>query len=66
MKRKEVLGLPKGDREAKLGELRTELMKLRSQASTGTAQKGSGRIRAAKRTIARILTLQKQGGKDKE
>jgi ribosomal protein L29 len=66
MKRKEVLALVKGDREAKMAELRTELMKLRSQASTGTAQKGSGKIRAAKRTIARILTLQRQGGSDKE
>jgi ribosomal protein L29 len=66
MKRKDVLALPAGEREAKLTELRTELMKLRSQASTGTAQKGSGKIRAAKRTIARILTLQRQGGTDKE
>lgn len=54
------------DREAKMAELRAELMKLRTQASTGTAQKGSGRIRATKRMIARILTLQRQGGPSKE
>ena len=66
MKRKDVLGLAPADQKSKLAELRMDLMKLRSQASTGTAQKGSGKIRAAKRTIARILTLQKRGGQDKE
>ena len=59
MKRNEVMGLAAADREPKLLELRAELMKLRSQASTGTAQKGSGQIRAIKRTIARIMTLQR-------
>ncbi len=66
MKRKDVLGLAPAERAGKLAELRSELMKLRSQASTGTAQKASGRIRAARRAIARILTLQRQGGTNKE
>ena len=65
MKNAEIKQMGNQERDEKLRELNTELMKLRSQASTGTAQKGSGRIRAARRMIARILTLQKQGGTDK-
>lgn len=66
MKNKDLRAMHPSDREARMTELRAELMKLRSQASTGTAQKGSGRIRAARRMIARILTLRRQGGTDKE
>ena len=66
MRIKELQAMAPAEREAKMTELSSELMKLRSQASTGTAQKGSGRIRAAKRMIAKILTLNRQGGKSKE
>ena len=42
-------------------------MKLRAQVSRGTPPENPGRIRAIKRTIARILTMQNQtkkaGGK---
>jgi large subunit ribosomal protein L29 len=56
MKRTEVMRLSASEREQKLDETRIELMKLRSQAATGTAQKGSGKIRALRKMIARILT----------
>ncbi len=43
------------DREKKLKELKMELIKFRVGASKG----GSGRIREAKKTIARLKTINK-------
>ncbi|RME52807.1 50S ribosomal protein L29 [Candidatus Woesearchaeota archaeon] len=58
MKFKELQGLSEGALQKRLAELKTELMKLRVQVATGTAQKESGKIREIKKTIARIRTLQ--------
>jgi len=62
MKRSDIMRLPAPEREGKLAEIRLELMKLRAQASTGTAQKGSGRIKALRKTIARLLTASGRTG----
>lgn len=45
------------DLESKLAELRTELTKLRSMQGRGTLRKESGKVRAVRRDIARILTV---------
>ncbi len=49
-----------GDKErtGKLAELRKELLKAKTQSTTGNQK--VGKIREMKRTIARILTLQTQ------
>jgi len=47
------------ERKEKLEELRMELVKLRLQAEMGTLD-NPGRIRAIRRTIARILTIMKE------
>ena len=39
-----------------LNELRKEIMRLRAQASRGTAPENPGRIKTIKRTVARMLT----------
>ena len=44
----------------KMAELKKELMKLKSQASTGTSPQNPGQIRLIKRTNARILTFLNQ------
>ena len=43
----------------KLNELSTELMKEKAQSAIKAAVKNPGRIRAIRRTIARIRTLMK-------
>ncbi len=63
MKRSEIMKLPASDREKKMEDLQLELMKLRAQAATGTAQKASGRIRNVRKDIARLMTA--RGGKSK-
>ena len=42
----------------RLAELGKELMKFRSQVAAGTIPKNPGRIKAIKRMIARIYTIQ--------
>ena len=41
----------------KKAELRKDLMRLKSQAASGTAPENPGKIKEIKRTIARILTI---------
>ncbi|MFH0977959.1 MAG: 50S ribosomal protein L29 [Candidatus Woesearchaeota archaeon] len=48
--------MQKSELEAKLSELRKDLMKQNAQIATGTTPKSPGQIRNSKRTIARILT----------
>jgi len=47
------------ERKEKLEELRMELVKLRLQAEMGTLD-NPGRIRAIRKTIARILTIMRE------
>lgn len=59
MRAKELRGLTDDELQAKLGESRQELFKLRFQAATG-ALDSSARLQQAKREIARILTIQNE------
>jgi len=56
LKASEVRGLNADDVTEKLAEARQELFNLRFQHATG-ALENSARVRAAKREIARILTV---------
>ncbi len=58
---KEIIALGRKEQDGKLAELRKEMMKIRSQISTG-AVKETAKVRNIRRTIARILTLQKMSG----
>jgi len=55
----EIQKLTEKERQEKIKELRKELMKLRSQIAMGSLPESPGKVRAIKRTIARILTLSK-------
>lgn len=46
----------------RLFELRGELSKLKNTAARGMIQKNSGKIRRARKSIARLLTVMKQKG----
>ncbi|MHC1627260.1 MAG: 50S ribosomal protein L29 [Candidatus Nezhaarchaeales archaeon] len=45
------------ERLAKLRELKAELMRLRAQQASGAPLDNPGKIRAIRKTIARILTI---------
>ena len=59
MKIDEIRALSPEERKKKLEELRMELIKLRLQATTG-ALDNPGKIRAIRKTIARILTVMRE------
>ena len=46
--------------DSKLNDIRRELMRINSQISAGTIPENPGRIKEMKRTIARILTLERK------
>ncbi|HXX72320.1 MAG TPA: 50S ribosomal protein L29 [Candidatus Acidoferrales bacterium] len=48
------------EREKRLAEMRTELVKLRTTVKAGGNIDNVGRIKELKRTVARILTIQNE------
>jgi large subunit ribosomal protein L29 len=59
---KEIRKLNEKDFKSKIAEMRKELLKLRAQKSTGSTPENPGKIRILRRTIARMVTIKKQGG----
>ena len=57
MKIKELRSFTVEDLNSKKTELKKELMKEMAMISTGTIPKSPGKIRAMKRTIARIVSI---------
>lgn len=57
MKKKDLKKISPAELEKKLYELKKEMMKYNSQVSTGAPSENPGRIRAVKKTIARINTM---------
>ncbi|MAG38731.1 50S ribosomal protein L29 [Candidatus Woesearchaeota archaeon] len=58
MKIKELKALSKEELKKKYQEVKLELIKLNSQAATGTNMKNPGQIKLFKKMIARIKTIQ--------
>jgi ribosomal protein L29 len=54
---KELRGLGNGELRSRKSELYTEILKMRTQAAAGTNPAGAGKLRQAKKNIARINTL---------
>ena len=54
---KQIRAMPLEEREERLQELRTELIKIQTTIRAGGAIENPGRIREIKKTIARILTV---------
>jgi len=57
MKAKELRGMSQSELNQKLVELHKELMKDNAQVATGTIPKNPGKLRLAKKTIARIKMI---------
>lgn len=56
----EIREMPLDERMRRLEELRTELSKLRTMISAGGSVENPGRVRALRRTIARLLTVMRE------
>ena len=57
---KEIDEMNQEQREITLGELRDEMLQLRSQQALGGASSNSGAYKQTRRSIARLLTKMKQ------
>jgi len=57
LKPDEIRKMSNEERLAKLRELKAELMRLRAQQASGAPLDNPGKIRAIRKTIARILTI---------
>ena len=60
LKSSEIREMSPEEREKKLQEMRDELMHERGVSSMGGAPANPGRTRVLRRTIAKILTIQKE------
>jgi len=57
LRKREIRQLLPEEREKRLAEMRTELVKLRTTVKSGGNIENTGRIRELKRTVARMLTI---------
>ena len=57
MKIKDIRGMDIGSLNAKLLELKKEMIKVNAQIAIGTAPKSPGQVKSIKKTIAKILTV---------
>lgn len=57
LRKREIRQLLPEERDKKLAELRTELVRLRTNVKSGGTVDNVARIRELKRTVARILTM---------
>jgi large subunit ribosomal protein L29 len=57
---KEIRDMPQEERMKKLGELRTELVRLKTMINAGGTIENPSRIRELRRAIARILTIENE------
>jgi len=60
LRMKEIRAMTADAREAKLKELRDDLLHERGQAAMGGAPHSPGKIRALRKNIARILTVESE------
>lgn len=57
---REIRQMPAEERRKKLDEIRTELVRLKTTVASGGTIENPGRIKELRKTIARILTIEKE------
>ena len=65
MKYKDLKAMPAKELQSKLAELKMELLKENAQIANKTSPKNPGKVRQAKKTIARIHMALHMEGKNK-
>ena len=66
MKAKEIRGTDKNTLSEKTIELKKELVKMNAQIAIGTVIKNPGQVRKIKKTLAKIITIQKEKSEQKK
>jgi len=61
LRMKDIRELSQEERDRRLEELMTELMKLRTMIHAGGSLENPGRAKALKRTIAKLQTVNREG-----
>ena len=61
LRMKDIRELSQEERDRRLEELMTELMKLRTMIHAGGSLENPGRAKALKRTIAKLRTVNREG-----
>jgi large subunit ribosomal protein L29 len=56
----EIREMSAEEKTRRLGELRTELSKVRTMINAGGAVENPGRVRAIRRTIAQMMTVMRE------
>lgn len=57
---REIRQMPAEERKKKLDEIRTELVRLKTTVASGGTIENPGRIKELRRTMARILTIERE------
>jgi large subunit ribosomal protein L29 len=60
MRVKEIRDMPSEERAKKLGDFRTELLRLRTMIRAGGTIENPARVRELRKTVARILTVENE------
>ncbi len=63
LRKRQIREMKNEEMKKRLNELRLELMKELGKVKTGRPIKNPGKIKELRKTIARILTIQKERGK---
>ncbi len=63
---KEIREMSNGDREKRLSELQTELVRLKTMIHAGGSIENPARVRELRKTIARILTIENESKQAKK
>ena len=58
---KEIRDMPSEERTRRLGEFRTELLRLKTMVKAGGNVENPARIKELRKTVARILTIETEG-----
>jgi large subunit ribosomal protein L29 len=64
LRKRELKQMLPDERDKKLTELRTELVRLRTMVASGGTVENPGRIKELRRTIAKLLTIEIQQKKE--
>jgi len=60
LRTKEIRDMPADERTKRLDELKTELSKLRTMISAGGSIENPGRVKALRKTIAKMMTVMRE------
>ena len=63
---KDLRNMSADDVQKKLGEVQAELIRQKGKRTSGGAPENPGRMKELRRTVARIITIQKEMGKTGE